>query len=91
MEKTIVAGRLKDRNKMERRLDKIQARHLQVNDLHDVALKDTAEGVRLFCEIKEDRKHSRPPRAIQPVGRWRSLPDGPPRRGGARTPGPVII
>ena len=33
LEKTIAAGRLKDRNKMERRLGKIQARHPQVNDL----------------------------------------------------------
>jgi len=56
LEKTIAAGRLKDRNKMERRLGKIQARHPQVNDLYDVALKDTAEGVRLFWQIKEDRK-----------------------------------
>ena len=57
--KTIAAERLKDRNKMERRLGKIQARHPQVNDLYDVALKDTAEGVRLFWEIKEDRKNWR--------------------------------
>jgi hypothetical protein len=35
----MVTGRLKDRNKMERRLGKIQARHPQVNDLHDLALK----------------------------------------------------
>ena len=59
LEKTIAAGRLKDRNKMERRLGKIQARHPQVNDLYDVALKDTAEGVRLFWQIKEDRKQWR--------------------------------
>jgi transposase len=59
LEKTIVAGRLKDRNKMERRLGKIQARHPQVNDLYDVGLKDTAEGVRLFWQIKEDRKNWR--------------------------------
>jgi transposase len=59
LEKAIVAGRLKDRNKMERRLGKIQARHPQVNDLYDVELKDTAEGVRLFWEIKEDRKNWR--------------------------------
>jgi transposase len=56
LEKTIVAGRLKDRNKMERRLGKIQARHPQVNDLYDLALRDTPEGVRLFWQIKEDRK-----------------------------------
>ncbi len=56
LEKAIVKGRLKDRNKMERRLGKIQARHPQVNDLYDVALKETAEGVRLCWQIKEDRK-----------------------------------
>jgi transposase len=59
LEKTIAAGRLKDPNKMERRLGKIQARHPQVNDLYDVGLKDTAEGVRLFWEIKENRKNWR--------------------------------
>ena len=59
LEKTIVAGRLKDRNKMERRLGKIQARHPQVNDLYDLDLRDTAEGVRLFWQMKEDRKHWR--------------------------------
>ncbi len=56
LEKTIATGRLKDRNKMERRLGKIQARHPQVNDLYDVALRDTAEGARLFWQMKEDRK-----------------------------------
>ena len=56
LEKTIAAGRLKDRNKMERRLGRIQARHPQVNDLYDVELRETAEGVRLFWQMKEDRK-----------------------------------
>lgn len=56
LEKAIARGRLKDRNKMERRLGKIQARHPQVNDLYDLALRDTAEGVRLLWQIKEDRK-----------------------------------
>jgi transposase len=59
LEKAIIKGRLKDRNKMERRLGKIQARHPQVNDLYDVALKDTPEGARLFWQIKEDRKNWR--------------------------------
>jgi transposase len=59
LEKSIVMGRLKDRNKMERRLGKIQARHPQVNDLYDLALRDTAEGVRLFWQIQEDRKNWR--------------------------------
>ena len=64
LQKTIAAGRLKDRNKMERRLGKIQARHSQVNDLFDVALRDTPEGVRLSWEIKKERKS------------WRDLREG---------------
>ncbi len=56
LEKAIATGRLKDRNKMERRLGKIQARHPQVNDLYDLALRDRPEGVRLFWQIKEDRR-----------------------------------
>jgi transposase len=59
LEKAIAAGRLKDRNKMERRLGKIQARHPQVNDLYDLALRDTGEGVRLFWQMKEDRRNWR--------------------------------
>jgi len=59
LEKTIATGRLKDRHKMERRLGKIQARHPQVNDLYEVALWDTAEGVRLLWQMKEDRKNWR--------------------------------
>ena len=54
--KTIATGRLKDRNKMERRLGRIQARHPQVNDLYDVALRDTPDGIRLQWFIKEDRQ-----------------------------------
>jgi len=55
LEKTIAAGRLKDRHKMERRLGKIQARHSQVNDLFEVALRDTPEGVRLVWGMKKER------------------------------------
>jgi hypothetical protein len=54
--KTIETGRLRDRNKMERRLGRIQASHPQVNDLYEVALHDTADGVRLHWSIKEDRQ-----------------------------------
>src|SRR5580700_11322652 len=64
LEKTIALGRLKDRNKMERRLGKIQARHPSVNDLYDVALRDTAGGVRLSWQMKEDRED------------WRNLREG---------------
>src|ERR1700693_5155761 len=56
LEKTIELGRLKDRNKMERRLGKIQARHPSVNDLYEISLRDTTEGVRLSWQMKEDRK-----------------------------------
>src|SRR6201997_1778658 len=56
LEKSIAGGRLKDRYKMERRLGRIQARHPQVNDLFEVALRDTPAGVRLVWEMKEDRK-----------------------------------
>ncbi len=62
--KTIENGRLKDRNKMERRLGRIQASHPQVNDLYDVAVRDTPKGVRLHWAIKEDRKI------------WRALREG---------------
>src|SRR6266404_1844520 len=61
---TIASGRLKDRHKMERRLGRIQANHAQVNDLYEVALGETAEGVRLSWKMKEDRKD------------WRELREG---------------
>jgi transposase len=56
LERTIATGRLKDRYKMERRLGKIQARHPSVNDLYEVRLRDTAEGVRLVWQMKAERK-----------------------------------
>jgi len=56
LERAIALGRLKDRNKMERRLGKIQARHPSVNDLYEISLRDTAAGVRLSWRMKEDRK-----------------------------------
>src|ERR1700704_819090 len=62
--KTIATGRLKDRHKMERRLGRIQARHSQVNDLYDVTLRDTPDGVRLIWEMKAARKD------------WRELREG---------------
>jgi transposase len=56
LEKAIALGRLKDRHKMERRLGKIQARHPSVSDLYEASFRDTAEGVRLSWQMKEDRK-----------------------------------
>jgi transposase len=62
--RTIARGRLKDRNKMERKLGQIQARNSSVNDLYEITLQDTPEGVRLVWQMKEDRK------------RWRELREG---------------
>ncbi len=56
LQTTIAEGRLKDRNKMERRLGKIQARHSQVNDLFEITLRDTPAGIRLIWEMKAERK-----------------------------------
>jgi transposase len=56
LQKTIAQGRLKDRNKMERQLGKIQARHPSVNDLYDVSIRETDEGLRLVWQIREERK-----------------------------------
>jgi transposase len=64
LQTTIAEGRLKDRNKMERRLGKIQARHAQVNDLFEVTLRDTPAGIRLVWEMKAERKA------------WRDLREG---------------
>ena len=59
LQKAIVQGRLKDRNKMERRLGKIEARHPSVNDLYDVSIRETDEGLRLVWQIREGRKNWR--------------------------------
>ena len=64
LEKTIASGRRKDRHKMERRLGKLQARFAPVNDLYDLTLQDTSEGVRLEWKLKEERKT------------WRDLREG---------------
>ena len=56
LQTTIAERRLKDRNKMERRLGKIQARHLQVKDLFEVTLRDTPAGVGLVWEMKAEGK-----------------------------------
>ncbi len=65
LQKTIATGRLKDRHKRERRLGKIQARHPSVNHRYEVSLRDTAEGVRLSWQMKDDRKT------------WRESREGP--------------
>jgi transposase len=64
LEKTIATGKLKDRNRMERRLGKIQARNPSVSDLYELSLRETSEGVRLFWQMREDRQ------------RWREAREG---------------
>jgi hypothetical protein len=64
LEKSIAGGRLKDRYKMERRLGRIEERYPQVNDLFEVALRDTPAGVRLVWAMKKDREA------------WRDLREG---------------
>src|SRR5258708_25741064 len=49
---------------MERHLGRIQASHPQVNDLYEVAVRETPQGVRLHWAIKEDRQF------------WRGLREG---------------
>jgi transposase len=55
LQQTIASGRLKDRNRMERKLGRIQARHPQVHDLFAVELRNTSKGVRLFWQIRAER------------------------------------
>jgi transposase len=55
LEHSITSGRLKDRNKMERQLGRIQARHPQVHDLFTVELQNTPDGMRLFWQIRAER------------------------------------
>jgi transposase len=62
--RSIETGQLKDRNKMERRLGRIQASHPQVTDLYEVGLRETPAGVRLHWELKQQRKA------------WRELREG---------------
>src|SRR6266704_3884725 len=56
LQTTIATGRLKDRNKRERRLGRIQASHSQVHDLYEISLRETGEGVRLSWHVREDRR-----------------------------------
>jgi hypothetical protein len=83
LQKSIAAGRLKGRNKIERRLGKIQARHAQVNDLFEVALRDMPEGVGLVWEIKKEGKTWRDLREgtyrlrHAPLGSWAVIGETP--------------
>jgi len=56
LEKRIVTGRLKNRNKMERQLGRIQARHPQVADLYEMEILEEAGHFRLHWQAMRDRR-----------------------------------
>ncbi len=56
LEKRIVEGQLKDRDKMLLRLGRIQASHPQVADLYEMAVKDSREGPRLIWRQKPEQQ-----------------------------------
>src|SRR6202140_3150819 len=55
LEKRIVEGKLKDRDKMLLRLGRIQASHPQVADLYEMAVNDSKEGPRLIWRQKPEQ------------------------------------
>ncbi len=56
LEKRIVEGQLKDRDKMLLRLGRIQASHPQVADLYEMAVKGSTEGPRLIWRQKPEQQ-----------------------------------
>jgi transposase len=55
LQKRVAEQRLKDRNKIERQIGRIQARHPQVADLYEIEVRQTAEGLRLEWTGLKDR------------------------------------
>jgi transposase len=56
LEKRIVEGKLKDRDKMLLCLGRMQASHPQVADLYDMAVKDSKQGPRLVWRQKPEQQ-----------------------------------
>ena len=56
LEKRIIEGKLKDRDKMFMSLGRIQASHPQVADLYEMAVKDSKEGPRLIWQQKPEQQ-----------------------------------
>jgi transposase len=54
--KRVAAGKLKDRNKIERRLGRIQAGHPQVADLHEMQVIEGEGGLRVDWRVLADRQ-----------------------------------
>jgi transposase len=56
LEKRMVAGKLKDRHKIERKLGSLEARHPQVADLYAIKVVDLGGDLRLEWQRKPDRQ-----------------------------------
>ena len=56
LEKQVGSGKLKDRNKIERRLGAIRARHSRVADLYHTEIVETEGQLKLDWKIREDRR-----------------------------------
>lgn len=57
LEKRVAAGKLKDRNKIERRLGSIQARNPQVADLYEMKVADKDGRPQLVWKLIQERRH----------------------------------
>jgi transposase len=55
LHKRVAEQKLKDRNKIERQIGRIQARHPQVADLYEMEVRQSAEGLQLQWEVLKDR------------------------------------
>src|SRR6266516_816050 len=55
LEKRVLTGHLKDRNKIERQIDRIQASHPQVTDLYTINVEDNVGTPKLAWKKLEER------------------------------------
>jgi len=67
LEKRIVEGKLKDRDKMFMSLGRIQAFASQVADLYEMAVKDNKEGPRLVWRQKPEQQQWLEAREGEPI------------------------
>jgi len=54
LENRIAIGQVKDRNKIERQIGRIQARNLQVWDLYQIKVRETPEGLKLKWQVLQN-------------------------------------
>ena len=55
LEKSVATGKLKDRNKIERRIGAMQASYPHVADMYEIAVVQTETGLRVEWKVLEDR------------------------------------